>query len=73
MRGSNKPNVIANIKETIRRIDEQIQKDSTGNAWMVLLQKDLHALLAEAEKLSGEEMDQKFRDLLTKHQPEPTP
>lgn len=70
MRGSNKPNVIANIKDTIRRTEEQTQKDPVGNAWMVPFREDLYALLAEGEKLSGEEMDQKLREILTKHQPE---
>jgi hypothetical protein len=69
MRGANKPNVIANIKDTIKRTEEQTSKDPIGNAWMVPFREDLYSLLAEADKLSGAEMDQKLREILTKHQP----
>lgn len=69
MRGANKPNVIANIKDTITRTEQQIEKDAVANAWMVNFREDLYALLGEANQLSGIEMDQRLRKVLDKHQP----
>ena len=69
MSGSNKSNIETTIRDTIKRSEEQTQRDSVGNAWMVPLREDLHALLAEGDKLSGEEMDKKLREILNKHQP----